>query len=150
MGFTCIIPNGREPALLMILGHGLCSSGLFFLVGNFFYSLRSRSLIVASALISLAPSIAAWFFLFCASNISCPTSISLLSELHMFGLLGAYAPPTGLFLALLSLSSGIFCLQFYATLSQNMTSTVTKATPIMSFLLFGHLAPLHTAILASW
>ena len=64
-----------------MLGHGLCSSGLFFLANLVYERTNRRSLLVNKGLIRVAPRIGLWWFLMCSSNISAPPTINLLREI---------------------------------------------------------------------
>lgn len=70
-------------ALLIILRHGLCSSGLFFLANSSYERVTSRSLLLAKGIIHFLPKIGLWWFLFCVINIAAPPSLNLLSEIGL-------------------------------------------------------------------
>nr|YP_010272281.1 NADH dehydrogenase subunit 4 [Gigantopelta aegis]UKE79908.1 NADH dehydrogenase subunit 4 [Gigantopelta aegis] len=72
---------GWAGALGMMLAHGLCSSALFCLANTTYEKSHSRSLIFSKGFLLLIPSLALWWFLFCAINMAAPPSINLLSEL---------------------------------------------------------------------
>lgn len=66
---------------IIIISHGLCSSGLFFLV-NLCYSIRNRRLILINkGLININPRISLIWFLLCSSNLSAPISLNLIREI---------------------------------------------------------------------
>nr|YP_009859734.1 NADH dehydrogenase subunit 4 [Allorhynchium sp. YN]QKK69215.1 NADH dehydrogenase subunit 4 [Allorhynchium sp. YN] len=68
---------------LMMIGHGLCSSGLFYIVNiNYEYS-GSRFLYLNKGTINLNSSLTMWWFLLCISNFSAPISLSLIGEILM-------------------------------------------------------------------
>nr|URW97660.1 NADH dehydrogenase subunit 4 [Songthela sp.] len=79
---------GLNGSLLMMLGHGVCSSSLFYLVNLFYERLYSRSMVVLKSMMLLFPSLSFWWFLFSSINMSAPPSLNLISEvLFMMGLL---------------------------------------------------------------
>lgn len=67
--------------LIIIVGHGLCSSGIFYICNLFYEISFRRSLIILKGLLNLTPSLIFWLFLLCRSNISCPPSLNLIREL---------------------------------------------------------------------
>jgi len=70
--------NGRY---LLIIGHGLCSSGLFSM-SNIFYERRgSRNLLINCGLLSIIPLIIFYWFLMCAFNGAAPPSLNLWGEI---------------------------------------------------------------------
>nr|AOY39625.1 NADH dehydrogenase subunit 4 [Scolytinae sp. BMNH 1039896] len=67
--------------LVLMLAHGLSSSGLFC-IANFSYErTHSRSLYLNKGMINLLPSLSLWWFLLCSSNMSAPPSFNLLGEI---------------------------------------------------------------------
>lgn len=75
---------GWSGALILIISHGFCSSGLFALANYTYEKVHSRSLILNKGILILLPSIAIWWFLFCSINMACPPTINLLGEIIIF------------------------------------------------------------------
>lgn len=67
----------------VILGHGLCSSGIFFIVNILYERRGSRSLRVRKGAVNFIPRICIWWFLLCTSNMAAPPSLSLLGEVSL-------------------------------------------------------------------
>lgn len=66
---------------IIIISHGLCSSGLFYIV-NLYYSRTGRRLLIFNkGIIRKLPSIILWWFLLCAANFSFPFSLNFFREL---------------------------------------------------------------------
>lgn len=71
--------------LLLMLGHGLCSSGLFCL-GNIFYErFFTRSLLLLKGINKIFPSVSFWWFLIRVFNIAAPPSINIFGEIFLLG-----------------------------------------------------------------
>nr|YP_010534073.1 NADH dehydrogenase subunit 4 [Amblyomma latum]UXX50168.1 NADH dehydrogenase subunit 4 [Amblyomma latum] len=68
-------------SLLLMIGHGLCSSGLFCLANFIYERTFTRSMILLKGLKSIFPSLALWWFLFSIINMSAPMTMNLLGEL---------------------------------------------------------------------
>jgi len=68
---------------LIIIRHGLCSSGLFCLVNLSYDRSISRRIIINKGLLRLMPIMSVWWFLLCSSNISAPPSLNLLREIGL-------------------------------------------------------------------
>lgn len=66
---------------IIIIAHGLCSSGIFFLVNLCYLKSNSRLIIINKGLINIYPRISLIWFLFCTSNLSAPISLNLVSEI---------------------------------------------------------------------
>jgi len=79
----CIVLNKWrvKGILVIIVGHGLCSSGIFYICNLFYELIFRRSLILLKGILSLRPSIIFWFFLLSRSNMSCPPRLNLIREL---------------------------------------------------------------------
>lgn len=75
--------SGSLRSFIIMVSHGLCSSGMFFMV-NFYYERTSRRLLVLNkGIINYAPSIGLWWFLLCRSNFSYPLSLNFMGEITM-------------------------------------------------------------------
>nr|YP_010564891.1 NADH dehydrogenase subunit 4 [Pallenopsis patagonica]UZA61346.1 NADH dehydrogenase subunit 4 [Pallenopsis patagonica] len=79
--FNLISING---GFIIMIGHGLCSSGLFCLANIVYERISSRSIMLNKGLINLMPSLSIWWFLFIICNISAPPSMNLLGEISLF------------------------------------------------------------------
>nr|CAL18259.1 NADH dehydrogenase subunit 4 [Xenos vesparum] len=74
---------GYFSILIIMISHGLCSSGLFFLVNLIYQRLLSRSIIMIKGLISIMPGLTMFMFLMSSSNFSCPPSLNFMGEFHI-------------------------------------------------------------------
>lgn len=76
-----LIKLGFIRAYIIIISHGLCSSGLFFMVNLYYERSNSRLLFFNKGIINLLPSLRAWWFILCASNFSYPFSLNFIREI---------------------------------------------------------------------
>jgi NADH-ubiquinone oxidoreductase chain 4 len=76
---------GFRGALTIIIGHGICSSGLFCAVNIYYERSGSRGFIINKGLISLLPIFTLIFFILCVINMAAPPSINLISEIYLIG-----------------------------------------------------------------
>lgn len=83
-GLFSLTSLGFYGSLILIVGHGLVSSGMFYLVGLIYIRYSSRRFFVVRGLISCYPSFGLMGFLMFAGNISFPPSLSLISEVLIF------------------------------------------------------------------
>nr|YP_010713876.1 NADH dehydrogenase subunit 4 [Glyphocrangon regalis]WDD39096.1 NADH dehydrogenase subunit 4 [Glyphocrangon regalis] len=74
---------GLSGAVVMMIGHGLCSSGLFCLANMVYERLGSRSLLISKGLLSFMPSMALWWFLLSIGNMAAPPTLNLLGEISL-------------------------------------------------------------------
>nr|ARH54775.1 NADH dehydrogenase subunit 4 [Trigonopterus sp. 7 AH-2016] len=78
-------------AFILMLGHGLCSSGLFCMANLYYERSLSRSIYLNKGLMNVMPSVTLWMFLFCSSNLAAPPSLNLLGEIFLINSLVAYS-----------------------------------------------------------
>nr|UNO53736.1 NADH dehydrogenase subunit 4 [Ixodes ovatus] len=72
-------------SLLLMLGHGLCSSGLFCL-GNMLYErFFTRSMMLLKGLGKIFPNLSMWWFLLSIVNMSAPPSMNIIGEIFLMG-----------------------------------------------------------------
>nr|QTF76070.1 NADH dehydrogenase subunit 4 [Gynaikothrips uzeli] len=71
---------GLYGSYLIMISHGLTSSGLFMLVNIFYERTHSRSLILNKGLMNISPNLSFMSFLIISSSMASPPSINLLSE----------------------------------------------------------------------
>nr|YP_010385141.1 NADH dehydrogenase subunit 4 [Sphaeridium lunatum]UPL65151.1 NADH dehydrogenase subunit 4 [Sphaeridium lunatum] len=105
---------GMIGALVMMLAHGLCSSGLFCLANMTYERMGSRSMFLNKGLINLMPSFSLWWFLFSACNMAAPPSLNLLGEIMLINSLVSWSYYSMLFLSLISFFSAAYSLYLYS------------------------------------
>nr|UFR82885.1 NADH dehydrogenase subunit 4 [Mecynorhina polyphemus] len=140
-------------ALVMMVAHGLCSSGLFCLANISYERLLSRSLFLNKGLLNLMPILSMWWFLFSCCNMAAPPSLNLLGEIMLINSLVAWSSYLMLFLMLISFFSAAFSLYLYSYSQHGMFYSGSYAYwngSIREYLLlFLHWLPLNILILKS-
>lgn len=76
---------GFNGALVMIIAHGVGSSGLFCAVNIYYERSGRRAFYINKGLISILPVFTLWFFILCGANMAAPPTINLLSEIFLMG-----------------------------------------------------------------
>lgn len=76
---------GLIGGVVMIVGHGLCSSGIFYYSGVNYDRLGRRRLVFNRGLMAAFPRRVLFWFLFVSSNMAAPPSLNLLGELILLG-----------------------------------------------------------------
>nr|YP_009987500.1 NADH dehydrogenase subunit 4 [Bambusiphaga furca]QBZ37960.1 NADH dehydrogenase subunit 4 [Bambusiphaga furca] len=82
-GIFSLTDFGLLGCFFLMIAHGLVSSGMFYLVGCLYDRVGSRSLFIIRGLLNFMPSFVMFFFFFCVSNMSCPPSLNLVSEIFI-------------------------------------------------------------------
>nr|YP_010535398.1 NADH dehydrogenase subunit 4 [Amblyomma mixtum]UYB77959.1 NADH dehydrogenase subunit 4 [Amblyomma mixtum] len=70
-------------SLLLMVGHGLCSSGLFCLANMIYERVFTRNMIMFKGLKMFFPSLTLWWFLFSVTNMSAPLTMNLFGEFFL-------------------------------------------------------------------
>nr|YP_010403052.1 NADH dehydrogenase subunit 4 [Plutella porrectella]UQV94854.1 NADH dehydrogenase subunit 4 [Plutella porrectella] len=99
---------------ILMIGHGLCSSGMFCLANINYERFHSRSLFINKGLINLMPSMSFWWFLLLSSNMSAPPSLNLVGEISLINSLLSWSNLTMIMLMLISFFSAGYSLYLYS------------------------------------
>nr|NP_542491.1 NADH dehydrogenase subunit 4 [Thyropygus sp. DVL-2001]AAL18225.1 NADH dehydrogenase subunit 4 [Thyropygus sp. DVL-2001] len=105
---------GLIGSFVLMVGHGLCSSGLFCLANMNYERIHSRSMVVNKGLINLLPSSSLMWFLLVSSNMAAPMSLNLIGEITLLGCLLSYSTFMMIVLVILSFFSAAYCLYLYS------------------------------------
>nr|AMW67847.1 NADH dehydrogenase subunit 4 [Dilar sp. YW-2016] len=109
---------GYSGSYALMVGHGLCSSGLFCLANISYERSMSRSLYVNRGMMNFMPSMCMWWFLLSSSNMAAPPSLNLLGEISLINSIVSWSWFTMLILSIISFFSAAYSLYLYA-LSQH-------------------------------
>nr|YP_010414527.1 NADH dehydrogenase subunit 4 [Dendroleon similis]AMW67783.1 NADH dehydrogenase subunit 4 [Dendroleon pantherinus]URT60693.1 NADH dehydrogenase subunit 4 [Dendroleon similis] len=105
---------GYSGSYTLMIGHGLCSSGLFCLANISYERSGSRSLLINKGMMNFMPSMCLWWFLLSSSNMAAPPSLNLLGEISLLNSIVGWSWFTMLFIALLSFFSAAYSLYLYS------------------------------------
>nr|YP_010598403.1 NADH dehydrogenase subunit 4 [Citharomantis falcata]UIX55347.1 NADH dehydrogenase subunit 4 [Citharomantis falcata] len=105
---------GLYMTFVLMIAHGLCSSGLFCLANISYERLGSRSLLINKGLLNLMPSMALWWFLLSSCNMAAPPSLNLLGEIGLLNSMIGWMWMVMLFLMLVSFFSAAYTLYLYS------------------------------------
>nr|YP_009743935.1 NADH dehydrogenase subunit 4 [Protambulyx eurycles]QIE12699.1 NADH dehydrogenase subunit 4 [Protambulyx eurycles] len=105
---------GYFGSYIMMIGHGLCSSGMFCLANINYERLHSRSLFINSGMMNFMPSLSLWWFLLMSCNMSSPPSLNLLGEISLINSLVGWSWLTMFLLMLISFFSAGYSLYLYS------------------------------------
>nr|WRO44775.1 NADH dehydrogenase subunit 4 [Lycocerus curvatus] len=105
---------GVTGAFIMMLAHGLCSSGLFCLSNMSYERLGTRSLFLSKGLINYMPNLTFWWFLLCSSNMAAPPSLNLLGEIMIINSMISWNLNLMIIIMLTSFFSASYSLYLYS------------------------------------
>nr|YP_010447006.1 NADH dehydrogenase subunit 4 [Loxocera sinica]UTM10371.1 NADH dehydrogenase subunit 4 [Loxocera sinica] len=138
---------------ILMIGHGLCSSGLFCLANISYERLGSRSLLINKGLLNFMPSMSMWWFLLSAGNMAAPPTLNLLGEIFLLNSIISWSYLSMIMLSLISFFSAAYTLYLYSysqhgkNFSGNYSFSMGKMREYL--LLFLHWLPLNLLIMKS-
>nr|AII02234.1 NADH dehydrogenase subunit 4 [Oegoconia novimundi] len=101
-------------AYIMMIGHGLCSSGMFCLANINYERIQSRSLFMNSGLMNFMPSMSLWWFMLLSSNMAAPPSLNLVGEISLINSLVSWSWFSMIMLMMISFFSAGYSLYLYS------------------------------------
>nr|YP_009500748.1 NADH dehydrogenase subunit 4 [Paracarsidara gigantea]AWU49007.1 NADH dehydrogenase subunit 4 [Paracarsidara gigantea] len=113
-GLLTLKSIGLSGAIFMMIGHGLCSSGLFCVLGFTYNRTHTRSIFFNKGLIFIMPLISLWWFLFCSSNLSFPPCLNLSGELFLFISILHWEPSMFFILMMLGTISSLYSIYLFS------------------------------------
>nr|YP_009307996.1 NADH dehydrogenase subunit 4 [Huananpotamon lichuanense]AOS50518.1 NADH dehydrogenase subunit 4 [Huananpotamon lichuanense] len=109
---------GLMGAVMVMIGHGLCSSGLFSLANMIYERVGSRSLLLSKGLLNFMPSMGMWWFILSISNMAAPPSLNMVGEISLIISMISWSELTMIGIMLISFFSAAYTLYMYS-LSQH-------------------------------
>nr|YP_010882149.1 NADH dehydrogenase subunit 4 [Lopaphus sphalerus]WID87063.1 NADH dehydrogenase subunit 4 [Lopaphus sphalerus] len=101
-------------SLILMLAHGLCSSGLFCLANIVYERLGSRNLFIIKGLINFMPTMTMWWFLLSSYNMAAPPSLNLMGEVMLFNSLVSWNLINTYVFLIMSFFSAVYTLYMYS------------------------------------
>nr|UFZ13717.1 NADH dehydrogenase subunit 4 [Haplosialis sp.] len=105
---------GFSGSYTLMIGHGLCSSGLFCLANISYERTGSRSLLINKGMMNFMPSMCLWWFLLSSSNMAAPPSLNLLGEISLLNSILFWSIVSMLLLSMVSFFSAAYSLYLYS------------------------------------
>nr|AYE40662.1 NADH dehydrogenase subunit 4 [Daphnia magna] len=132
-------------AVIIMIAHGFCSSGLFSLVGMIYDRVSTRSIILIRGIISVGPSMTLWWFLFSISNMAAPPTPSLMGEIYIFMSSLNWVGVLAVFVGVLSFFAGAYNLYLFVSTQHGTDLSGCKLFTEVSvrehFVLISHMLP---------
>nr|ATF28664.1 NADH dehydrogenase subunit 4 [Typhlocyba sp. EMHAU-15062510] len=150
IGLLTMTSWGMLGAYLMMLSHGLCSSGLFCLANFSYERYGSRSFFLNKGLINFMPSMSFLWFMFCSFNMSCPPSLNFFSEVFIINSMMMYWYNSFIYFIFISFFSACFSYFLYSYIQHGIPHLFYSYSSGMArefLLMLIHLVPLLFLIL---
>nr|AOY39573.1 NADH dehydrogenase subunit 4 [Scolytinae sp. BMNH 1043133] len=139
--------------LVLMLAHGLSSSGLFCMANISYERSHSRSIYLNKGFMNIMPNLSLWWFLLCSSNMSAPPSFNLLGEIMLISSLIIYSKLLSYCLFFLVFYSAAYSLFLYSYTQHGIVASSVYSYSNSNireyYLLFLHWVPLNLLFLKS-
>uniref|UniRef100_UPI0030E2AE63 NADH dehydrogenase subunit 4 n=1 Tax=Byasa confusa TaxID=3078925 RepID=UPI0030E2AE63 len=99
---------------VLMIGHGLCSSGMFCLANINYERVHSRSLFMNKGMMNFMPSMSLWWFLLMSSNMAAPPSMNLMGEIMLINSMVSWSWLSMIMLIMISFFSAGYSLYLYS------------------------------------
>ena len=113
--------NGR---IIIIIAHGLCSSGIFSCANIIYERTHSRIIIINKSNLNYFPSIRLFWFILCIANFSGPFTYNLLSEILLIISISTINWLFLIFVIFISFFSAAYRLVLYSNLQQGLNNNL--------------------------
>lgn len=113
-GLMILLRWGWGFSYSLMIAHGLCSSGLFYLVNLTYERLGSRRLLINKGILTFMPGVTIWWFLLCSRNIAAPPSLNLIGEIGLLNSILAWSQFSIILLILVSFFRAAYSLYLYS------------------------------------
>nr|YP_010583060.1 NADH dehydrogenase subunit 4 [Eurhadina exclamationis]UGN61506.1 NADH dehydrogenase subunit 4 [Eurhadina exclamationis] len=121
IGLLTMSKWGLVGSYLMMISHGLCSSGLFCLANFSYERYLSRSFFLNKGVINLMPSMSFFWFMFCMFNMSCPPSMNFFSEMFIINSMMFYWSNSFFYFIFISFFSACFSYFLYSYIQHGVS-----------------------------
>nr|YP_009565386.1 NADH dehydrogenase subunit 4 [Encyrtus infelix]QBA96088.1 NADH dehydrogenase subunit 4 [Encyrtus infelix]QBA96101.1 NADH dehydrogenase subunit 4 [Encyrtus infelix] len=136
---------------LMMISHGLCSSGMFLMVNFFYDRYHSRNIYIIKGGGMLNSSLMLLWFLLCVDNMGAPISLNLLSEVYIVLTILKWSKLILIMLIFCMFFSALYNLYLFSFSSHgkecSLVGKINNNNILEYFLLLMHLIPLNLLIL---
>ena len=145
-GIFTLMKLGILGSYVLMISHGLCSSGLFYLVNIFYRETNRRLMLVNKGLLICIPSISMLWFFLCSSNMASPVSLNLVGEILLIMSLVIWIKFVFIFLIFYAFFSFVYSLYIYRYVcygKSNLLLKISSGFIINYYILLIHWIPLN-------
>ena len=139
--------------IIIILAHGVCSSGIFSCANIIYERSHSRRIILNKAKLNLFPIISRFWFLLCIANFGGPFTYNLLGEILLIINLNSIRSILLMLILVISFFSATYRIILYSNLQQginnNLIYNISNFYLRELLILFSHIWPLLILLFSS-
>nr|YP_009685243.1 NADH dehydrogenase subunit 4 [Corythucha marmorata]QDM37012.1 NADH dehydrogenase subunit 4 [Corythucha marmorata] len=147
MGIFSLTYWGILGSFILMLAHGLCSSGLFCLVNIVYDRSGSRSFLLNKGYMIFMPSLCLFWFILCSNNMGSPLSMNLFGELMLIICLLSWTTTSTFFLMSMSFLACVYSMYLFSFVNHGYISMyglyLYNCSLREYMLIFTHIVPLN-------
>ena len=144
---------GLNGAMVIIVAHGLCSSGIFAQANMVYERRHSRSLTLNKGLLTISPSFSFWWFLLIVRNFAGPFTLNLAGEIFLIINTMVCRNLFWVRIALLSFFSAGYSLLLYSSTQQGRTGAGDilglERNNLEQQVIFAHVWPVYLIVIST-
>lgn len=136
---------GALGGYIIMIAHGLCSSGIFYIVNLYYVRTGRRLLILNKGMMDKIVIISMWWFILCVINFSYPFSINFIREIIMLGVLVNWDYLIIIYMGLICFFRGAYSLYLFRYVQHGgrfIEETFSRGTLKEYVVIFVHIFPL--------
>nr|DBA43684.1 TPA_asm: ND4 [Bombus ladakhensis] len=150
LGMLSMSKMGIFGGLMMMISHGLVSSGLFYLVNMIYSQTNSRIIFINKGMINFMPSMTMMWFMMCVFNSGAPISLNMVSEIFLLISLVGWFKYLFFILMIYCLLSFMYSIYLFSFIQYGKVFNLSmnlKSMKLLNFItLILHLLPLNLII----
>ena len=144
---------GLNGAMVIIVAHGLCSSGIFAWANMVYERRHSRSLTLNKGLLTISPSFSFWWFLLIVRNFAGPFTLNLAGEIFLIINTMVCRNLFWVRIALISFFSAGYSLLLYSSTQQGRTGAGNilglERNNLEQQVIFAHVWPVYLIVIST-
>nr|YP_009492412.1 NADH dehydrogenase subunit 4 [Lygus pratensis]AHN95681.1 NADH dehydrogenase subunit 4 [Lygus rugulipennis]AWI69714.1 NADH dehydrogenase subunit 4 [Lygus pratensis] len=119
-GLMCMNMLGIIGSLILMIGHGLCSSGMFCLANIAYERTFSRSIFINKGLLTFMPSMCLFWFLLMINNMASPPSMNLMGEILLINGIMSWSYISFFYLMFASFMGCMYSIYLYSSINHGV------------------------------
>lgn len=105
---------------ILIISHGVCSSGLFYIVNLYYERSISRLIFFNKGILNIYPSLRLWWIVYCAINFSFPLSLNFIREIFIIRVIIGWEVILIIYLIVICFFNSAYSLYLYSYVQHGM------------------------------
>lgn len=152
LGIISVSSWGVNGAMIIMVAHGICSSGIFSSANIIYERSHSRNLVQNKGILNLSPAMSMLWFMLCVANFGGPFTYNLLGEILLIVNLITLSAPLLIGVVIISFFSAAYSLILYSSTQQgsllNGSFSISNISHREILIMISHVFPLFILLLS--